>query len=77
MRWIRYEKNGGAEYGIVHGEGRETSDGDLQVEAVEGTPFGDHRATGERRPLSSVRLLVPVVPPTFYAAGLNYRKSVV
>lgn len=27
-------------------------------------------------PLSGVKLLVPVIPPTFYAAGVNYREHV-
>lgn len=31
---------------------------------------------GERHPLSGVKLLAPVVPGNFYAAGLNYRKHI-
>ncbi|MFJ7213049.1 fumarylacetoacetate hydrolase family protein [Amycolatopsis sp. NPDC098790] len=61
MRWCRVA--GGA-FGIV------TED---KVELVDGTPFGEHRRTGEVRALDAVRLLPPVVPPTFYAVGFNYR----
>ncbi|MBM3490229.1 MAG: DUF2437 domain-containing protein [Alphaproteobacteria bacterium] len=63
MRWARFELNGRASYGLVEGD---------HVQPVAGTPFGEWQKQGERRPLAAVRLLVPVVPPTFYAAGLNY-----
>ena len=64
MHWVRYEAGGGVSYGILEGE---------EVEEVSGTPFDTYTRTGRRRPFDSVRLLVPVVPPTFYCAGLNYR----
>ncbi|SHN74968.1 fumarylacetoacetate hydrolase family protein [Cryptosporangium aurantiacum] len=43
---------------------------------VSGSPFGEYRRTGERIPLADVRLQPPVVPPTFYAVGLNYAAHV-
>ena len=67
MRWIRYQYGGSASYGIVEGD---------QVEEVSGTPFGEHRRTGHRFPLTAVRLGVPLVPLTFYAAGINYEEHV-
>lgn len=63
MKWIRYDRDGTPAYGIV--------EGDTIVE-VEGTPFGETRKTGARRPLAGVKYLLPFVPGTFYAAGLNY-----
>ncbi len=63
MRWIRYERNGGVFYGILTGD---------EVEEVSGSPFTDYSSTGTRFALDSVKLLPPVIPPTFYAAGLNY-----
>ena len=63
MRWARFELNGQPTYGIVEGE---------QVQPVAGTPFASWERSGEKRPLSAVKLLIPVVPSTFYAAGLNY-----
>ena len=63
MRWVRYEVDGRASYGIVDAD---------DVEEVSGSPFDTYTRTGTRRALDSVKLLVPVVPPTFYAAGLNY-----
>ncbi|MFN4088427.1 MAG: fumarylacetoacetate hydrolase family protein [Alphaproteobacteria bacterium] len=63
MRWVRYEADGRTAYGILEGG---------TVAEVAGDPFVGYEATTVRRPLGSVRLLVPVVPRTFYAAGLNY-----
>lgn len=63
MRWGRFEVDGGIRYGIVH-EG--------EVELVIGSPFAGYEPAADRRPLDSLRLLTPVEPRTFYAAGLNY-----
>ena len=63
MRWIRYETEGRRSYGIVEGD---------EIEEVSGSPFRSYGRTGVRRALDSVRVLVPVVPRTFYCAGLNY-----
>ena len=68
MLWCRFEKNGRACYGVVEGE---------TVTAVEGDPFGQHRHTDQKFPFGSVRLLVPVMPSTFYAIGSNYRNHVI
>lgn len=68
MRWCRFKwGQNDPRYGIVEGD---------QVVAVEGTPFGEHRRTFETHPLMDVDLLPPVIPPTFYAAGVNYREHV-
>src|ERR1700746_3898369 len=68
MRWIRYEADGRPVYGIL--------DGDMVTE-VRGDPFAGYEKTTTRRPLSSVKLLVPVEPRTFYCAGLNYAEHVI
>jgi 2-keto-4-pentenoate hydratase/2-oxohepta-3-ene-1,7-dioic acid hydratase in catechol pathway len=49
---------------------------DATVLEVEGTPWGDHGLTGRSFDLGSTKLLVPVVPSTFYCAGINYRDHV-
>jgi len=67
MRWVRYEADGEAAYGLVEGDA---------VAEVRGDPFGGYEPTNKRRPLASVKLLVPVMPRTFYAAGLNYAEHV-
>ena len=68
MQWCRFETSGGITYGLVEGD---------RVEAVSGTPFGKHARSEATQPLDAVRLLVPVIPPTFYAAGINYREHVI
>jgi 2-keto-4-pentenoate hydratase/2-oxohepta-3-ene-1,7-dioic acid hydratase in catechol pathway len=67
MRWARFEQNGTAVYGVVEGD---------EVIPVRGSPFDGWERTSTRLKLSDVKLLVPVVPPTFYAAGLNYAEHV-
>lgn len=67
MKWCRFQTDNGPSYGIIEGD---------DVAAVSGSPFADYARTGEVRPLSAVKLLVPVVPPTFYAAGINFREHV-
>ena len=47
-----------------------------RVTAIEGAPWGEHRRTDEVHPLTDVRLLVPVIPSVFYAAGVNYREHI-
>jgi 2-keto-4-pentenoate hydratase/2-oxohepta-3-ene-1,7-dioic acid hydratase in catechol pathway len=61
--WCRFKTDDRTSYGVVEGD---------QVIAVDGTPFGAHRRSGGAFPLASVKLLIPVVPPTFYCVGINY-----
>ena len=67
MRWLRYEVDGRESYGIVEGD---------EVVAVKGDPFAGYERTALRRKLDAVKFLVPVIPKTFYAAGLNYAEHV-
>jgi|SRR5665213_820898 len=61
--WCRFKSDERTSYGIVEGD---------QVIAVDGSPFGPYRRSGAAFPLASVKLLIPVVPPTFYCVGINY-----
>ncbi len=67
MRWARFEKNGQPCYAVIEGD---------TVIPVRGSPFEAWERTAERLRLADVKLLVPVVPPTFYAAGMNYAEHV-
>ena len=67
MKWCRFQSGNGPAYGII--------EGDTVVE-VDGTPFDSYTKTSKTHTLSSVKLLVPVIPPTFYAAGINYPEHV-
>ncbi|HEX5367872.1 MAG TPA: fumarylacetoacetate hydrolase family protein [Dehalococcoidia bacterium] len=68
MIWCRFQVGDDVRYGMVEGD---------QVLELEGSPFGEHRANGRSHDLSAVKLLVPVVPSTFYCAGINYRGHVI
>jgi 2-keto-4-pentenoate hydratase/2-oxohepta-3-ene-1,7-dioic acid hydratase in catechol pathway len=63
MRWMRFEIDGNISYGIVEGE---------SVKAVDGDPFEGYQETDKSHGIADVKLLIPLVPKTFYAAGLNY-----
>ena len=68
MIWCRFQKDKIVTHGIVEGD---------TVVAVEGDPFTDYKTTANRFKLSEVKLLVPVIPGTFYAIGSNYRNHVI
>lgn len=67
MRWIRFTAEGRTAYGILEGD---------RIAEVAGDPFRGHEPTPRRHDLAAVTIEVPVVPPTFYAAGLNYVEHV-
>src|SRR2546423_11092395 len=67
MRWLRYAADGRESYGIIEGN---------EVVEVKGDPFAGYEQTATRRKLDGVKFLVPVIPKTFYAAGLNYAEHV-
>jgi len=68
MLWCRFDKDGWPTYGIVEGD---------SVFDIEGDPFRGYARTSVKYKLSDVKLLVPVIPPTFYAIGSNYRNHVI
>jgi 2-keto-4-pentenoate hydratase/2-oxohepta-3-ene-1,7-dioic acid hydratase in catechol pathway len=68
MRWIRFETNDRPTYGIIEGE---------SVIEVKGDPFAGYETTPTRHNVSSIKLLTPVEPRTFYCAGLNYAEHVI
>ncbi len=67
MKWCRFSTGGDISYGIIEGD---------QVTEVDGSPFDTYTKTSNVHALSSVKLEVPVIPPTFYAAGINYPEHI-
>jgi 2-keto-4-pentenoate hydratase/2-oxohepta-3-ene-1,7-dioic acid hydratase in catechol pathway len=61
--WVRFESARGPRQGYVEGE---------TIVPIAGDMFGDWRPEGAPVPLAGARLLAPVIPPTFYACGINY-----
>jgi 2-keto-4-pentenoate hydratase/2-oxohepta-3-ene-1,7-dioic acid hydratase in catechol pathway len=68
MKWCRFQAGDTVAYGIIE---------ENTVVAVTGSPFEGYTRTSNTHPLNTVKLLVPVIPPTFYAAGINYREHVI
>ena len=67
MKWCRFTAGGSTAFGII--------DGDTIAE-VSGSPFDSYTSTSKTHKLDAVQLEVPAVPPTFYAAGINYPEHV-
>ena len=69
MRWINFSAPGAAyaTYGLLE---------DDRIREVRGTPFGAHEATSRIHRLADVKIEIPFIPRTFYAAGLNYVKHI-
>ncbi len=68
MKWCRIETRDGPSFAYVEGE---------MAVPVDGTPFGEHERAGDPIELGDAKLLVPIVPGTFYAIGSNYRDHVI
>jgi 2-keto-4-pentenoate hydratase/2-oxohepta-3-ene-1,7-dioic acid hydratase in catechol pathway len=67
MKWCRFQAGDTATYGLIEGD---------TVVAINGSPIDVWTRTPQTYPLATVKLLVPVIPPTFYAAGINFREHV-
>lgn len=65
MRWARFAHDGRTAFGIVEGD---------RVAEVSGGLFDPPSPTGRSFAVDRIRLLPPVIPATFYAAGTNYRQ---
>ena len=68
MKWCRFEINGKNNYGIINGD---------TVTLVEGSPFETYQITPTKHALNNVKLLIPVVPKTFYCVGINYSDHII
>jgi len=63
MRWVRFSESGAFKYGLLQGQ---------TIQEVSGDPFAGYQLLNKLYDFSAVKLEVPVVPRTFYCAGLNY-----
>lgn len=68
VRWCRFGCGGKVSFGRIEGD---------DVIALDGAPWDCGKDTGEIHALSSVKLLPPVLPGTFYSVGLNYREHII
>ena len=67
MKWVRFLSPGAQApaFGSLDASAREVTE-------IAGDLFGERKPTGRRFAIGDVQLLAPIVPPTFYAAGVNY-----
>jgi 2-keto-4-pentenoate hydratase/2-oxohepta-3-ene-1,7-dioic acid hydratase in catechol pathway len=63
VRIARFSHDGDVSFGVIEGE---------TIAQISAHPFGPVEFTGGRAPLSSVRLLAPVLPSKVVAIGRNY-----
>jgi 2-keto-4-pentenoate hydratase/2-oxohepta-3-ene-1,7-dioic acid hydratase in catechol pathway len=68
MRWIQFTAEGRTAYGILE---------DGRIAEVQGGLFDPPQRTGRMHDLAAVKIEVPLLPRTFYAAGLNYTEHVI
>lgn len=67
MKWVRYQLKDETSYGLL--------DNNI-VTKIDGSPFSEYQTTNQNITLDRVKILAPVIPKTFYAAGINYKKHV-
>ena len=63
MRWINYTAAGKTSLGILEGD---------RILETRGDMFGAWERTGQTHKLADVKIEIPVMPRTFYCAGMNY-----
>ena len=68
MRWVRVKTQNGPSYGIINND---------IISLVRGNLFETIELTGEEIKLANAKIMVPLEPKTFYAAGLNYAQHVI
>jgi 2-keto-4-pentenoate hydratase/2-oxohepta-3-ene-1,7-dioic acid hydratase in catechol pathway len=68
MRFVRYTVEGRAAVGLAEGD---------RVAELAGGLFDTPERTGRMHDLAAVKIEVPLLPRTFYAAGLNYVEHVI
>ncbi len=68
MQWCRFQLGDEISFGIIEAD---------HVIAIEGTPWGPHTVTARRHSLTQIKILIPVVPPTFYCVGINYKDHII
>jgi hypothetical protein len=66
MKWCRFQSGRTVTYGLIEG---------TNVTEVTGSPFESYSKTSNTTMASRVKMLVPVIPPTFYAAGAPPRRE--
>jgi len=67
-KWCRFNLDGQASFGMIEQK---------RVIAVHGPPFGTYEQTNQSFELADIQFLPPVIPPTFYCVGINYKDHII
>lgn len=70
MRIARFSIDGNVAFGVVEGDA--STAGGPVLDIIKGHPFAEFERSGQKIPLSKVRLLPPVLPNKVVAIGRNY-----
>lgn len=67
MRFAKITAKGKTTWGLVEGD---------RVTEISGEPYGEWTKGSTKHELKDVKIEIPLIPRTFYCAGLNYAKHV-
>jgi 2-keto-4-pentenoate hydratase/2-oxohepta-3-ene-1,7-dioic acid hydratase in catechol pathway len=67
VKWCRLEVDSRPSFALVEG---------ADAVLVDAPPYESHRRTGKKIPMAKAKLLPPVMPGNFYAAGINFRDHI-
>ena len=67
MRFAKVTAKGKTSWGLVEGD---------RVTEISGEPYGEWTKGAAKHDLKDVKIEIPLIPRTFYCAGLNYAKHV-
>jgi len=67
MKWCRIEVDGKPAFGLIEGD---------DIAIVDAPPYEPHSRTGQKLKMGKAKLLPPVMPYNFYAAGINFRPHI-
>ncbi len=67
MRWVKFTAGATTAYGIIEGD---------RIAEVSGDPLTTWQRAGRSHALAEVKIELPLMPRTFYCAGLNYVEHV-
>ncbi|MFI1798579.1 fumarylacetoacetate hydrolase family protein [Streptomyces sp. NPDC020379] len=70
MRIARFSIDGNVAFGVVEGDA--STEGGPVLDIIKGHPFAEFERSGQKIPLSKVRLLPPVLPNKVVGIGRNY-----
>ena len=63
MKWCRFQNETKKSFGIIEND---------HIVPIIGDPFTNYKKSDEKIELINTKILIPIIPKTFYAVGVNY-----